>query len=278
MSQPTLSVIIPNYNHGCYISKQIESIVNQTFSPTEVIIIDDASTDDSIEVIKQFVQQDRRIKLIRNEYNQGVNESINKVVNLSSGDYLYCCAADDQVMPGFFEQSMTLLAQHPQAGLSCTHPAFLDDETGVIDHHEDWFRLSDYPRYVSSEELVKVLGPNGLWIAGHTCIVKREAFIEAGQYLSELQWYSDWFIFHVIAFRTGICYIPEPLAALRVLPSSYSALGSNNPHQETAVLKQLVSLIKSEQYRDVLPAFRDSKVLDKFSFAPVLKRLLTNAE
>ena len=276
MSKPTLSVVIPNYNHAHYIGKQLEAIIDQTFSPIEIIVVDDASTDNSVEVINQFVHQDSRIRLVCNEQNKGVNQSSNHGISLASGDYIYSCSADDMVLPGLFEKSMNLLMEYPNAELCCSHPAFFDDETGMIDKHEDWFRPSAHSCYFSPEVLIPILGPNVLWIAGHTCIVKRETFFKAGQYLSELEWYSDWFIFHVIAFRTGICYVPEALAALRVLPSSYSALGSNNSYQEKAVVKQLISLLKSEQYRDVLPAFRDSKVLDTFSFAPVLRKLLSD--
>ena len=274
MNLPTLSVIMPNYNHAHYIGEQLQAILDQSFRPIEVIVVDDASTDNSIETVEDFSSKYGIVRLLKNEQNQGVVFSLNRALDVASGDYVYACSADDLVLPGLFEKSMTLLAQYPEANLCCSHPAFLDDTTGVIDKHEDWYHLSDRACYVSPEELIKVVGPDGLWIAGHTCIAKREPFIEAGKYIPELKWHCDWFAFHVIAFRSGICYTPEALAALRILSSSYSAAGTKDPLAQNEVIKYLVTLLKSEQYHDVLTSFRDSHVLDKFSFSPVLKKLL----
>ena len=271
LHQSTLSVIIPNYNHAHYISEQLQAILEQSFRPIEVIVIDDGSTDNSVEVIKSFAQQDPIVRLFCNQQNKGVVFSLNRGLELASGDYIYCCSADDRVLPCLFMKSMSLLAQYPEAGLCCSHPAFLDDATGVVDKHEDWFHLSDRPCYVSPEELVKVVGPNGLWIAGHTCIVKRSAFTESGKYIPELKWHCDWFAFHAIAFRYGICYIPEALAALRILPSSYSATGTRNPAAQHEVMNHLIRLLKSEQYSDVLHAFRNSALLANM---PIVKTLL----
>ena len=275
MNLPTLSVVVPNYNHGEYIAEQLEAILAQSLQPTEIIVIDDCSTDNSVEIIQSFVAQDNLVRLVCNEENWGVNYSVNKAIEMASGEYVCCCPADDRVLPGFFEQSMVLLAQYPEAGLCCSHPGFLDDATGAIDKKEDWFHLDDYSRYVSPEEVMNAVGPKGLWIAGFTCVFKRSAFIESGKYIPELKWYSDWFVWHIIAFRYGICYIPEVLAAIRVLPTSYSSVGRQDERAENEVIQHLVKLLRSEKYRDVAPAFRDSKLLEKFSFAPVLRRLLT---
>lgn len=264
---------MPNYNHAKYIGEQLQAILEQSFRPIEVIVVDDCSTDNSVEIIESFAQKDPIVRLVRNDSNQGVIVSTNRALELVSGDYICFCPADDRVLPGFFEQSMNLLAQYPEAGLCCSHPAFIEDSTGEIDKHEDWFHLSDRPRYVSPEEVVKVVGPNSLWIAGVTCVVKRTAFIEVGKYLPEMEWFCDWFAFHAIAFRYGICYIPEALAALRVLPDSYSGSKLKNLAAQQGVLAHLVRLLKSEQFRDVLPSFRDSDLLT--SFHPMVKKLLT---
>lgn len=268
---PTLSVVLPNYNHVRYIGEQLQAILDQTHQPLEIIIVDDASTDNSVEVIQNWVDKNPLVRLVRNEQNQGVNFSFNRGIAIASGDYIYPCAADDKVLPGLFEHSMGLLAQYPEAGLCCSHPAFLDNATGAIDKHEDWFHLSDQPCYISPEELIKAVSPHRLWIAGHTCIVKRELFLQTGGYCAELKWYSDWFIFHAIAFRHGICYIPEALAALRVLPNSYSAQRQKDIRSEHEVLKHLVELLRSEPYRDLLPAFIHSQLLARM---PVVRAAL----
>ena len=275
MNQPKLSVIVPNYNHAAYVGEQLNAIVQQSYQPLEILVIDDCSTDNSREVLNEWVEENPLIKLVSNEKNLGINDSFNRAVEMASGEYLCCCPADDRVLLDFFAKSMDLLGQYPKASLCCSIPAFLDDETGIIDRHDDWYRVRRTPSYLSPQELVDVVGPNSLWIAGVSCIFKRNIFIQSGKYINGLRWYSDWFIWHVMAFRYGICYIPEALAAIRVLPTSYSEMGRKDTQAETEVIQYLVKLLRSEQYKDVLASFKDSQLLDNFSFSPVLKRVLS---
>ena len=119
MNKLQLSVVMPNYNHARFLEQAVKEILSQSFSPYEVIIIDDGSTDDSIKVIEQVVRENpnANIKFLRNAQNQGVVYSGNRGFKEASGQYVYFAAADDTVFPGFFEDSMRLLAKYPHAGL-----------------------------------------------------------------------------------------------------------------------------------------------------------------
>lgn len=94
-----LSIIVPNYNNSQYISKCLDSVVNQTYKNLEIIIIDDCSTDNSIEIIKKYQKFDSRIKFLVNEINYGVSKTRDIGINhatsewittLDSDDYYYC--------------------------------------------------------------------------------------------------------------------------------------------------------------------------------------------
>jgi glycosyltransferase involved in cell wall biosynthesis len=262
MRNPTLSVIMSNYNHAKYIGEALEAILSQSFRPIEVIVIDDASTDNSVEIIEQFVKRDPIVHLIRNEKNMGVVYNANKLLELAKGDYVYFAAADDKILPGFFEKSMNLLMQYPQAGLCCSDPVYFDGLTDDSTEHRLY--LSDVPRYFSSTKVVETMRQRLFHIAGHTSIIKRSAMIEAGRLIPELKWHCDWFALLVIAFRYGICYIPKPLAALRVSSNSYSASGTRQWTTQREVLSHMLYLLKSPEYRDVLPLFKKSGVLSTF--------------
>ena len=90
-----VSVIMPNYNYARYIEQSIEAVLAQTYSNIEVIIIDDTSTDDSIEIIQQFAANDNRIKVITNHTNQGVVVCRNLGIEKASGMYLCFIDPDD---------------------------------------------------------------------------------------------------------------------------------------------------------------------------------------
>src|SRR5262245_48326629 len=99
MRASSVSVVIPNFNHSRYIRGQLDALVGQTLAPLEIIVIDDASTDDSVEVVKQFEQKHPIIRLLRNERNLGVVATMNRGFKEMRGELLYFSAADDLVEP-----------------------------------------------------------------------------------------------------------------------------------------------------------------------------------
>ncbi len=262
---PTLSILLPNYNHSQYIGEALEAILSQSFTDFEVVLVDDASTDNSLEVIQQFMERDDRIRLIRNECNQGVVASLNRALQRAQGDFICLAAADDLVLPGFFATTIALLQTHPQAGLCATHPALLLHETGAIDPRADKFVLSDRPVFVPPQALLQYLDSDGLWIAGHASVVRRSALLEAGQFLQDLQWHSDWFALHVIALRHGICYTPQVLAAYRLLSTAYSSSAKRHS-QQRKVIAALLQCLAAPEYADVAPAFWRSGLMASFGW------------
>src|SRR5882762_3451884 len=170
MKLPSLSVILPNYNHGKLLPVAVEAILNQSAQPTEIIIIDDGSTDNSVEVIKGLASRSSIIKLHQNERNRGVSYTVARGIDLSSGDYVFFPAADDEILPGFFEKSLGLLAQYPQAGLSCTIGDWREMESGLNWHMG--VGLADKPSYLSPADMIALDRRGLLSIPNHTVIKK----------------------------------------------------------------------------------------------------------
>jgi glycosyltransferase involved in cell wall biosynthesis len=262
MTKPTLSVVMGNYNHAHYLRESLPAILNQSYRPAEVIVIDDGSTDNSVEVIEQLARNDPVFRLVRHEKNRGILVTANRLLEFASGDYIYAAAADDKVLPEFFEKSMALLAEHPQAGLCCSDPVFFDGETGDVTVNRLY--ISRAPIFLSPGELVKILRRRLVHIAGHTSIVSRKALMEAGGWIPALRWHCDWFGLLVIAFRHGICYVPEALASMRGHNHSYSAQAASQADAQREVLSTMLTLLHSPEFQDVLPAFRDSAALSIF--------------
>lgn len=110
-----VSVILPAYNAGPYISEAISSILNQTYTNFELIIINDFSTDNTEEQILSFA--DKRIIYTKNEQNSGLIFNLNKGIELSKGKYLVRMDADDISMPTRFEEQVTFMEANPQIGV-----------------------------------------------------------------------------------------------------------------------------------------------------------------
>lgn len=259
MYKSTLSVILSNYNYAHYIDEVITSILNQSYKPLEIIILDDASTDNSIEVIEQFARQEPIIRFIRNKKNMGIVHSYNKLIHIARGEYLYMASADNSVLPGLFDKCMRILEQYPQAGLCCADAISMDIDTGIVRKHLK--RLSSAPIYFSIGDLVKIMQKSYMYITGTPSIYRRSAFIEAGTHLPGLKWHGDWFACLVIALRHGICYIPEPLVKYRVSSSSYSSSSHRDRQVSRQSLEAILYTLKSPAYKDILPLVKQSCVL-----------------
>ncbi|NJL57441.1 glycosyltransferase family 2 protein [bacterium] len=145
MSQVTLSAILCNYNHSHFIREALQSILDQSCQPDEVVLVDDGSTDNSVQVIEEFINKNRcsTFRLFKNEQNQGLMSAGNRALELTSGDYIVGLAADDRWLPGYLENSMNVLTQYPQAALCCSDFMTFEDETGHSREHRLY--LSDRP-------------------------------------------------------------------------------------------------------------------------------------
>lgn len=160
---PKVSVIMPSYNKGEYIGKAIESILNQTFREWELIIIDDCSLDNSIEVIRSY--QDERIRFYENPSNLGIAGNRNKGLELAKGEYIALLDADDVSLPNRFEVEAAFLDTHPE--IDVVFGGFQEiDEQGII--KETYFSPLKNPKYIKANLMVLDVIPNG------SCMYRKE--------------------------------------------------------------------------------------------------------
>jgi glycosyltransferase involved in cell wall biosynthesis len=246
---PTLSVILPNYNHGQYLRAALGAILSQSVRPLEVLVYDDGSTDDSVQIIREIAGKDPIVRLVADTHKAGPSANFNRGLLETKGDFVYAAASDDYVLPGFFEKSLTLLAQNPGAKICVADLAQFNTVTGRVRYLRP--RLRPDAGYVSSDEVMNRVASRRVYMYGGPTVFNRAALLELGGFSPALKWYADWFCVLVLALRHGACYIPEPLATMRMLPGSYSAAGSKNYVVQGQLFRQIFDLLRSEQYADV---------------------------
>ncbi len=123
-----VSVVTPAYNAEKYIGAAIDSILAQTFSEFEFIVIDDCSTDNTWQIIQSYAAKDPRIIAIKNEMNLGIAGNRNKGVGLAQGKYIVWQDADDISVPTRIEKQYQFMEAHPEAGIIGGFLQFFDDE------------------------------------------------------------------------------------------------------------------------------------------------------
>ena len=117
MKIPRISVLMPAYNSEQYIAEAIESILNQTFTDFEFIIINDGSTDNTAKIVKEYAKKDKRIKFIDNEQNQGFIATLNQCLDIATGKYVAKMDSDDISLPDRFSAQVEFLDSNPDYGM-----------------------------------------------------------------------------------------------------------------------------------------------------------------
>jgi teichuronic acid biosynthesis glycosyltransferase TuaG len=128
-----VSIITPSYNSSKFITDSIKSVISQTYSNWEMLIVDDNSTDDSVKIIKQHTKQEPRIKLIELKKNVGAAIARNKALEQATGQYIAFLDSDDIWLPKKLEKQITFMTKNQYAFTFTAYKVF--SENGKKDYH-----------------------------------------------------------------------------------------------------------------------------------------------
>ena len=126
MRTPAISVLMPVYNAAPYLAEAIESILNQTFTDFEFLIIDDGSTDRSAEIVNAYARKEERIRFLSRE-NRGLPATLNELASMARAPLLARMDADDISTPDRFEKQVAFLADSPDVIVAGGQPLFCDE-------------------------------------------------------------------------------------------------------------------------------------------------------
>lgn len=130
---PTVSVIIPNYNHASYLKERIDSVLNQTYQDFEVIILDDCSPDNSVEVIEQYRSNPHVSHILINEQNtRNTFIQWERGISMAKGRYIWIAESDDVAEPQLLETLIGQLEQHPDASVAFCHSRLIDADGALL--------------------------------------------------------------------------------------------------------------------------------------------------
>jgi glycosyltransferase involved in cell wall biosynthesis len=123
---------MPSYNHARYLDRAIGSVLSQTPSQIELIVVDDYSTDRSKEVIRDWIVKDSRIKAVFHRTNQGIARTVNEAIGIARGKYVALMASDDSFRAGCFEKILQRLESNDDYGVAIVEGECVDDQDGRI--------------------------------------------------------------------------------------------------------------------------------------------------
>ncbi|WP_300261644.1 glycosyltransferase family 2 protein [uncultured Cloacibacillus sp.] len=207
---PLVSIIMPAYNCEKYITEAIASVVNQTYPSWELIVIDDGSQDNTVNIVKGLVLKDKRINLYQNERNMGVSKTRNKGISVAKGQWIAFLDSDDCWAPEKLQRQLCISEEHKEAEFIFSASRFMDENGGLF----KW--IMPVPEVVTYRDLLKhnVISCSSVLIS-RQCLGNHRMISDAI--------HEDFALWLEILKNGSIAYgINEPLLIYRVSSNSKS--------------------------------------------------------
>ena len=234
-----LTVILGNYNYAHYLPFCLDALIDQTRPADEIIVVDDASTDNSVEVISRYLSRHPNIRLVKNAVNMRPNHNVNALSKVAQGDIVHFAPSDDIVYPTLFERGMALMEENPTAALFSAQTHAIDANSAMIGLFHAPQPLPR-PGYLDPAGCARALMRDGPWFLGNTLLFRRETLIAEGGFPPHLAAIADSYICQKLTLKYGACYTPEVLGGWRRIRQGASWSTSASLDAATRVAAQCV--------------------------------------
>ena len=221
MTRPLVSIVTPSYNQAAYLEETIKSVLEQDYEPIEYIVVDGASTDGSVQIIRRY---EDRLAWWASELDGGQPQGLNKGFARSTGELMGYLNSDDTLLPGAVSRLVAELGRNPEALVAYGDAVYVDER-------------GSYTHYGKSQ--VWGLGPMARAATGtvmpSASLWRRRAWELAGPFDESYQVWFDVLFFLGVARFGPASYIEAPFATYRIHPDSKTANATGIPHTEELI-------------------------------------------
>lgn len=249
---PVFSHLLLNYNNAAKLPRALEAILREAASADEIIVVDDASHDDSVQVIETFKERDSRIVLLRNAENRGIIESSRRALDVSSGKYVGLRASDDHVLPGMAQAARRLAEAYPHAGVLAQEAVVLRADGAQWRYQ---FGMRTREGYISGRDLSRVLRLHYFWIAMSGAFIRRDRLLEAGGWRVDLDWMADWFSAYAVALHHGVAYASQPGVMIFEDMESFGKRGAREALRRDRAYAAFFDTLKLDEFHGLRSKF-----------------------
>ena len=202
MTSPAISVLMTTYNREKYVGAAIESVLNSSFKDFELVIVDDRSTDKTVDIVREWQAKDDRVKLFINEQNLGDYPNRNQAAAHATGKYLKYVDADDLIYPWGLQILWECMERFPEAGW------------GLCSLAQD--KARPFPFVLETQEAYRYhyLGPGLFHKAPLSSIIKKELFDAVGGF-EPGRMVGDFEMWHRLAFQSPVVLMPHGMVWYR---------------------------------------------------------------
>jgi hypothetical protein len=223
VSVPTVSVVVPNYNHAPFLRQRLDSILAQSYKDFELILLDDASTDDSHEILREYVPRWAGLRLEFNEANSGSTfKQWNKGVRLARGKYVWIAESDDYANARFLERMLALLNADERVVIAYCRSRSVVEGQRVEGYGDPLLPAEDLPRWTADfcaegvAECRRYFVLANLVRNASSAVFRKDAYEAAGGADENLRLCGDWKLWAGVSLQGKMAYISEPLNYYRL--------------------------------------------------------------
>lgn len=210
---PLVSIIITTFNHSKFIKECVDSVLQDKYENLEIIIADSASTDNTLDLIKEY--DDRRIKIIALERNLGPSYVANEGIKGSSGEYIALLSGDDVSMPSRITEQMNYVQSDFECSIVFSHPIIINEKSDVINRH--FFNKVFKVGSLNKIELLRKFFYEGNFLCAPSVLMKKEVIEKIGLFderLVRLQDYDYWIRAVIAGYKIAV--LPQALVKYRI--------------------------------------------------------------
>jgi glycosyltransferase involved in cell wall biosynthesis len=247
-----VSVVLPAYNAEAYVRESIESVLAQSHADFELILLNDGSTDGTLEILREYESRDERIHVLTHE-NHGIAPTLNRGVTTATADWIAVMHADDVMEPNRLERQIEFVSQHPDLAVTSCFVAYIDAQGRIMGRHSSELTTDEAVRNTRSREVV--IGFH------HPGVMMRKRDIEAvGLYRQEFWPAEDLDLWNRIADAGGrILVQPEYLVRYRIHDAAASVREARLVRQKFNWIKQCTLDRRSGRPEPTLEKFLDAR-------------------
>ena len=259
MKQPLVSVIVPNYNHAKFLNERIDSILNQTYKKFEIIILDDKSTDSSIDIINQYRDNHHVSKIIINETNSGSPfQQWAKGIEEAKGELIWIAESDDSAIPSFLEILVSELINSPKAVLAFSHSLLIDKESNIIDRDLHSNSGDSIIKYSGNTFARKIMTKRNYIYNASMVVFYRSAYRKIDKDLYQhFTSCGDWAFWTAMCRQGNIIEVCRKLSKFRLNQDGATARANHSGNDWNEVANVLTNFIKQLNLKGVdLTLFR----------------------
>jgi glycosyltransferase involved in cell wall biosynthesis len=223
---PRVSIIVPSYNHSRYLPRRLASIFEQTFRDYEVLILDDASTDDSLqELIRHHSKPG--VRFVINQCNSGsAFPQWNRGIMLARGQYIWIAESDDVADPRFLQTLVPVMDENPNVGLAYCQSQLVNKQGEVLGTSLDWTHDLDPTRWQASfvnhgpDEIRSYLVKKNTIPNASAVLARRSVLLETLPVDTSYTLCGDWLHWGKVLLRSDVAYVGEALNQWRMASSN----------------------------------------------------------